>query len=196
MNDPEDKKEQTPSKSGITPGEKSSKQPDKHGKEGPGTITEVAPEAQGKSHGPIKEVAPDVQYGQQGPGTITEVAPEAQSKTHGPIKELAPDVKSVRPEVAPELGQHRASGPIKEMAPDVGSRVHPEVAPEVGSTHGAMRVLYGPTIQDAIAKGDLPRMKQLVAEAQRQLDEWGDLRASLEHLKIEIARLEHKQKAR
>lgn len=55
-------------------------------------------------------------------------------------------------------------------------------------------VLYGPPIQDAIAKGDLPRMKQLAVEAEKHLQETGDVRSALEYLKIEIARLEHRQK--
>lgn len=55
-------------------------------------------------------------------------------------------------------------------------------------------VLYGVGIQQAIASGDLPRMKKLVTEAERHLAEWGDLRISLEYLKIEIAKLEEKTK--
>jgi hypothetical protein len=55
-------------------------------------------------------------------------------------------------------------------------------------------VLYGPPIQDAIAKGDLPQMKQLAAEAEKHLHEVGDVRSALEYLKIEIARLEHRAK--
>lgn len=55
-------------------------------------------------------------------------------------------------------------------------------------------VLYGPPIQDAIARGDLPKMKQLAAEAEKHLNEVGDVRSALEYLKIEIARLEHHAK--
>jgi len=55
-------------------------------------------------------------------------------------------------------------------------------------------VLYGPPIHDAIAKGDLPKMKQLAAEADKHLQEVGDVRSALEYLKIEIARLEHLRK--
>jgi hypothetical protein len=55
-------------------------------------------------------------------------------------------------------------------------------------------VLYGVGIQQAIASGDLAHMKRLVVEAERQLGEFGDLRSSLEVLKIEIAKLEHKSK--
>ncbi|MGD0300693.1 MAG: DUF1843 domain-containing protein [Bryobacteraceae bacterium] len=53
-------------------------------------------------------------------------------------------------------------------------------------------VLYGPPIQEAIAKGDLPRMKQLAAEAEEHLKQAGNVRAALEYLKIEIAKLSHK----
>ncbi len=52
-------------------------------------------------------------------------------------------------------------------------------------------VLYGPPIQEAIASGDLPKMKQLAAEAEKHLQEAGDVRSALEYLKIEIAKLEH-----
>ena len=57
-------------------------------------------------------------------------------------------------------------------------------------------VLYGPPIQEAIAKGDLPVMKRLAAEAEKHLKEAGDVRAALEYLKIEIARLERQGKSK
>lgn len=53
---------------------------------------------------------------------------------------------------------------------------------------------YGPPIHEAIAKGDLARMKQLASEAEQHLQEAGDVSAALEYLKIEIAKLEHKKK--
>ena len=53
---------------------------------------------------------------------------------------------------------------------------------------------YGPPIQEAIAKGDLARMKQLATEAEAHLQEVGDVPAALEYLRIEIAKLEHKGK--
>ena len=56
-------------------------------------------------------------------------------------------------------------------------------------------VLYGPPIHDAIAKGDLPRMKQLAVEAEKHLQEAGDVGSALECLKIEIARLESRGKS-
>jgi len=55
-------------------------------------------------------------------------------------------------------------------------------------------VLYGPPIQEAIATGDLSKMKQLAVEAEKHLQEVGDVRSALEYLKIEIARLEHRAK--
>jgi Domain of unknown function (DUF1843) len=54
---------------------------------------------------------------------------------------------------------------------------------------------YGPPIQEAIAKGDLAGMKKLAAEAERHLQQVGDVSAALEHLKIEIAKHEHKGKS-
>ena len=53
---------------------------------------------------------------------------------------------------------------------------------------------YGPPIQEAIAKGDLARMKQLATEAEQHLQQAGDVGAALEYLKIEIAKHEHKGK--
>jgi len=53
---------------------------------------------------------------------------------------------------------------------------------------------YGTAIHSAIAAGDLAQMKALVAETERLLAEQGDLRAALEVLKIEIAKLEASSK--
>ena len=53
-------------------------------------------------------------------------------------------------------------------------------------------VLYGPPIQEAIASGDLSRMKQLAAEAEAHLKQVGDVRAALEYLKVEIAKASRK----
>jgi Domain of unknown function (DUF1843) len=49
---------------------------------------------------------------------------------------------------------------------------------------------YGPAIHLAIAAGDLAQMKALAAETERYLAEHGDVRAALEILKSEIAKLE------
>jgi hypothetical protein len=51
---------------------------------------------------------------------------------------------------------------------------------------------YGPPIQEAIAKGDLAKMKQLAAEAEHHLQQAGDVRVALEYLKVEIAKHSHK----
>lgn len=56
----------------------------------------------------------------------------------------------------------------------------------------ASAVPYGPPIQEAIAKGDLAKMKQLATEAEQHLQQVGDVRAALEYLKIEIAKYSHK----
>lgn len=167
MKDPEDKKGAIPEKkSGVTPGDK---ERERYGREGPGTITEVAPDAQ-RAGGPIKEMAPDV--GRVRP----EVAPDVRGR---PIQEMAPDVgRGIHPEVAPDLGR---------------GGIHPEVAPELGGHSGSVHLMYAPTIQDAIARGDLARMREVARQAEQQLATAGDLRTSLEILKIEIARLEHKQ---
>ena len=53
---------------------------------------------------------------------------------------------------------------------------------------------YGPPIQEAIAKGDLAKMKQLATETEQHLQQAGDVAAALEYLKIEIAKHEHKGK--
>jgi len=53
-------------------------------------------------------------------------------------------------------------------------------------------VPYGPPIQEAIAKGDLAKMKQLAVSAEQHLQQAGDVRTALEYLKIEIAKLSHK----
>lgn len=50
-------------------------------------------------------------------------------------------------------------------------------------------VPYGPPIQEAIATGDIVRMKQLVEAAEQFLQQNGDISAALELLKIEIAKL-------
>jgi hypothetical protein len=52
---------------------------------------------------------------------------------------------------------------------------------------------YGTAIQQAIARGDLAEMKRVAREAEQFLAAHGDLRASLEALKIEIYKLEYRQ---
>jgi len=129
--------------------------------------------------------------GGRDPGTITEVAPEAVRRGIGPIKEMAPNVGKIRPEVAPDL-RVRRPGPIQEMAPEPGRGIHPEIAPEIG--RGSVHILYAATIHGAIAEGNLSEMRGLLTRAEHQLSQWGDLRSTLEILKVEIAKLEHKQR--
>src|SRR5438105_1999282 len=50
------------------------------------------------------------------------------------------------------------------------------------------RVLYGPPIEDAIARGDLAEMKSLLNEAEEFLRQHGDVRSSVELLKLEIGK--------
>ena len=51
---------------------------------------------------------------------------------------------------------------------------------------------YGAAIQQAIAIGDLERMKALRVQASALLAQHGDVASALETLKIEIAKLEGK----
>lgn len=51
-------------------------------------------------------------------------------------------------------------------------------------------VPYGVVMRDAVASGDLARMKQAAAEAEEYLREYGDVAAALEVLRIEIAKAE------
>lgn len=55
---------------------------------------------------------------------------------------------------------------------------------------------YGPPIQEAIARGDLARMKQLATETEKFLNETGDVAGALELLKIEIAKHEYRAKGK
>jgi hypothetical protein len=51
---------------------------------------------------------------------------------------------------------------------------------------------YGVAIHEAVASGDLARMKAAAQLAEAYLQEWGNVPAALEGLKIEISRLEKK----
>ena len=51
---------------------------------------------------------------------------------------------------------------------------------------------YGVVIQEAIASGDLAKMKEAAQQAESYLQEWGNVPASLEALKQEISRQEKK----
>jgi hypothetical protein len=52
------------------------------------------------------------------------------------------------------------------------------------------RVLYGVPIGEAIASGDLDRMRDMAKEAEEHLAEVGHVSAALELLKVEIAKAE------
>jgi hypothetical protein len=51
---------------------------------------------------------------------------------------------------------------------------------------------YGVAVQQAVASGDVDRMRQVKEDAEKYLAEAGDVPAALEALKIEIAKLEGK----
>ena len=53
---------------------------------------------------------------------------------------------------------------------------------------------YGVAIHQALASGDLQRMKQAAQQAETYLQEHGDMRVALEALKLEIAKLEKPKK--
>ena len=48
-------------------------------------------------------------------------------------------------------------------------------------------------IHDAIASGDINRMKQVAQEAEQYLQQAGDVPSALQALKIEIAKAAHKK---
>jgi hypothetical protein len=51
---------------------------------------------------------------------------------------------------------------------------------------------YGVAIQEAVASGDLAKMKAAAQQAEDYLREWGNIPAALEALKMEISKLEKK----
>ena len=55
-------------------------------------------------------------------------------------------------------------------------------------------VMYGTAIQQAIASGDLRKMKAVARQAEKMLKEMGNLPVALELLKLEIAKLECERK--
>jgi hypothetical protein len=62
-----------------------------------------------------------------------------------------------------------------------------------GGLHVASPViLYGVPIHQAIASGNLTKMKRLAKQAEAHLQKHGDLRAALELLRVEIAKAEKK----
>lgn len=54
-----------------------------------------------------------------------------------------------------------------------------------------MRMLYGPAMTQGIASGDLAELQRLQTEAEKHLEQYGDIPALLALLKVEIAKLEH-----
>ncbi|HEY0106455.1 MAG TPA: DUF1843 domain-containing protein [Rhizomicrobium sp.] len=52
----------------------------------------------------------------------------------------------------------------------------------------ATTILYGVGIQQAIAGGDLKEMEAVARAAEQHIKEYGDVRTSLEVLKVEIAK--------
>lgn len=55
-----------------------------------------------------------------------------------------------------------------------------------------IRMLYGGAMTEAIASGDLSRMKDAAAAAETHVAEHGDVASMLEMLKVEIAKAETK----
>ncbi len=51
---------------------------------------------------------------------------------------------------------------------------------------------YGTAIHQAVASGNLAKMKETAASAEKYLAEHGDVRSALEVLKAEIAKVEAK----
>jgi hypothetical protein len=60
--------------------------------------------------------------------------------------------------------------------------------------NGGPRPLYAATIHHCIAGGDLHKMKQVAAEAEKHVTDHGNVGAALEVLKAEIAKIEAKHK--
>ncbi|QYC41489.1 hypothetical protein Nocox_19400 [Nonomuraea coxensis DSM 45129] len=54
-----------------------------------------------------------------------------------------------------------------------------------------MPILYGPAIQEAIARGDVAEMRRLVTEAEEHIKEWGNVPLALELLKVELMKAEY-----
>lgn len=51
---------------------------------------------------------------------------------------------------------------------------------------------YGVVMRDAVASGDLQRMKKAAREAEDYLSEYGNIASALEVLRMEMAKLEDK----
>lgn len=55
---------------------------------------------------------------------------------------------------------------------------------------------YGVAIQQAVASGDLAKMREAAQQAEAYVKEWGDVSSALEVLKLEISKLEKKPYSR
>ena len=53
---------------------------------------------------------------------------------------------------------------------------------------------YGEAIQQAVASGDLARMKTVAKEAEAFISQWGNIPAALEALRLEIAKAKYRAK--
>lgn len=51
---------------------------------------------------------------------------------------------------------------------------------------------YGEAIQQAVASGDVARMRQVAKDAEAFIAQWGNIPAALEALRLEIAKAEYK----
>lgn len=51
-------------------------------------------------------------------------------------------------------------------------------------------ILYGVAIHEAVASGDLEKMKAVARQAEEHVKEWGNVPAALEALKLEISKLQ------
>ena len=56
--------------------------------------------------------------------------------------------------------------------------------------NGGIRPLYAVGVRDAIATGDLDKMREVAKQAEEHLSETGNVSAALELLKVEIAKAE------
>lgn len=52
--------------------------------------------------------------------------------------------------------------------------------------------LYGVAIQEAVASGDLAKMREVARQAEEHLQQAGNVAAALSALKLEIAKMEKK----
>lgn len=55
-------------------------------------------------------------------------------------------------------------------------------------------LLYGPMIHEIAGSGDLAKMKKVAQQAEEHLRDHGHVVAALEALKMEIAKLEYREK--